>query len=268
MDNKLQDFINREDCYFIHYASNGFYSGSSPAPKISCIVIYNLKSDKGYRFNIADHLEGNSKEEAERLTFENLISSPHSLLTWMGLTVLISFCVCFPGLKSSVERITKIMMTCLLIIMFVLAVRSLTLDGSDAGLKFYLQPDFEKLKAHGIGEALYAALGQAFFTLSVGMGSMAIFGSYISKNKSLTGESLIIAGLENEAKLGILSSTFGSYQRAKLLLLKWDGSSIETYGEAPLGGYTVDLLQGSLGDYKDVLIVPFINGAGKTTVVL
>lgn len=71
MDNKLQDFINREDCYFIHYASNGFYNGSSPAPKISCIVIYNLKSDKGYRFNIADHLEGNSKEQAEKLTLEN-----------------------------------------------------------------------------------------------------------------------------------------------------------------------------------------------------
>lgn len=71
MDNKLKDFINREDCYFIHYASNGFYSGSSLAPKISCIVIYNLKSDKGYRFNIADHLEGNSKEQAERLTLEN-----------------------------------------------------------------------------------------------------------------------------------------------------------------------------------------------------
>ena len=71
MDNKLKDFINREDCYFIHYASNGFYSGSILAPKISCIVIYNLKSDKGYRFNIADHLEGNSKEEAERLTLEN-----------------------------------------------------------------------------------------------------------------------------------------------------------------------------------------------------
>lgn len=71
MDNKLQDFINREDCYFIHYASNGFYSGSSPAPRISCIVIYNLKSDKGYRFNILDHIGANSKEQAERLMLEN-----------------------------------------------------------------------------------------------------------------------------------------------------------------------------------------------------
>ena len=79
---------------------------------------------------------------------------------------------------------------------------------------------------------------------------------------------IIIAGLENKAKLGILSSTFGSYQNGKLILLKWDGSALQKYEEAPLGGYTVDLLQGSLGDYKDVLIVPFITGAGKTTVVL
>lgn len=79
---------------------------------------------------------------------------------------------------------------------------------------------------------------------------------------------LIVAGLENEAKLGILSSTFGSYQNGKLVLLKWDGSALNKFAEAPLGGYTVDLLQGSLGDYKDVLIVPFITGAGKTTVVL
>jgi len=71
MDNILKDFINREDCYFIHYASNGFYSIYGSAPKISCIVIYNLKNDKGYRFNIADHLEENSKEQAEKLTLEN-----------------------------------------------------------------------------------------------------------------------------------------------------------------------------------------------------
>lgn len=79
---------------------------------------------------------------------------------------------------------------------------------------------------------------------------------------------IIVAGLENEAKLGILSSTFGSYQRGKLVLLKWDGSSLEKFGEAQLGGYTVDLLQGSLDNYQDVLIVPFITGAGKTTVAL
>ncbi len=79
---------------------------------------------------------------------------------------------------------------------------------------------------------------------------------------------VIVAGLQNEAKLGILSSTFGSYQRGKLVLLKWDGSSLESFANTPIGGYTVDLLQGSLGSYQDVLIVPFITGAGKTTVVL
>lgn len=71
MDTKLKDFINRDDCYFIHYASDGFYNGSSPAPRISCIVIYNLKTDKGYRFLISDHSEDNSLEQAERLTLEN-----------------------------------------------------------------------------------------------------------------------------------------------------------------------------------------------------
>lgn len=71
MDTKLKDLINRDDCYFIHYASDGFYNGSSPAPRISCIVIYNLKTDKGYRFLISDHTEYNSLEQAEKLTLEN-----------------------------------------------------------------------------------------------------------------------------------------------------------------------------------------------------
>ena len=71
MDTKLKDFINRDDCYFIHYASDGFYNGSSPTPRISCIVIYNLKTDKGYRFLISDHTDDNPLEQAERLTLEN-----------------------------------------------------------------------------------------------------------------------------------------------------------------------------------------------------
>ena len=71
MDSKLQDFLNRDDCYFIHYASNGFYNGSSPTPNVSCIVIFNKKTLKGFRFSLKDHLQGNSKEEAERLSLEN-----------------------------------------------------------------------------------------------------------------------------------------------------------------------------------------------------
>ena len=71
MDNKLEQLLNKDDCYFIHYASNGFFNGSSPIPKISCINIYNSKTNKGYRFCIKDHLQGHSKEEAEKLTLEN-----------------------------------------------------------------------------------------------------------------------------------------------------------------------------------------------------
>lgn len=71
MNNKLQDFLNRGDCYFIHYASNGFYNGSSPAPNVSCIVIFNKKTQKGFRFSLKDHLQGHSTEEAERLSLEN-----------------------------------------------------------------------------------------------------------------------------------------------------------------------------------------------------
>ena len=71
MDSKLKDFLNRDDCFFIHYASNGFYNGSNPAPKISCIAVYNLKNDKGFRFCIKDNMKNNSMEEAERLTLQN-----------------------------------------------------------------------------------------------------------------------------------------------------------------------------------------------------
>ena len=76
----------------------------------------------------------------------------------------------------------------------------------------------------------------------------------------------IIAGIENEAKLGILSSTFGSYQRGKLVFLRWTGSALETQSKTDLGGYAVDLMQGSLGTYKDVLIVPFMTDADQTTI--
>lgn len=78
----------------------------------------------------------------------------------------------------------------------------------------------------------------------------------------------IVAGIVNEAKLGILSNTFGSYHRGKLVLLRWNGSSLEYYNEAQLGGYAADLMQGSLGSYKNVLIVPFMTGAGQTTIAL
>ena len=128
--------------------------------------------------------------------FNSFLASPTQMVFWMVIAVLIGTLVCWSGLRSGVERITKLMMSGLLIIMIALAVRSVTLPGADAGLEFYLKPDFGKLVSSGLGTTLYAALGQAFFTLSLGIGSMAIFGSYISKDRTLFGESLIVTGLD------------------------------------------------------------------------
>lgn len=128
--------------------------------------------------------------------FGSFLASPSQMMVWMTLAVIIGTIVCFSGLQSGVERVTKFMMCGLLVIMIALAVRSVTLPGSEKGLEFYLKPDFSKLVSSGLGTTLYAALGQAFFTLSLGIGSMAIFGSYIGKDRSLFGESLIITGLD------------------------------------------------------------------------
>ena len=97
---------------------------------------------------------------------------------------IITVLICSMGFQKGVERITKIMMAFLFIILIVLCVRSLSLDGAREGIKFYLIPDFGKMLEHGPGETIFAAMGQSFFTLSLGIGSMAIFGSYIDKNRS------------------------------------------------------------------------------------
>ncbi|MGB4184134.1 MAG: sodium-dependent transporter, partial [Caldicoprobacterales bacterium] len=108
----------------------------------------------------------------------------------------IGFGICSLGLQDGVEKITKIMMSCLLIIMITLAIRSITLPNAVEGLSFYLKPNIKSIAKHGLWTTVYAALGQAFFTLSIGMGSMAIFGSYISRERSLLGESINITILD------------------------------------------------------------------------
>ncbi len=129
--------------------------------------------------------------------FDSMLGSWQELTLWMVIAVIFGFGVCSLGLKNGVEKITKVMMVLLLLIMLFLAARSLTLGGDAIeGLKFYLVPDFGKIKAAGIVEVLYAALGQSFFTLSIGIGSMAIFGSYISKEQRLFGESVNICLLD------------------------------------------------------------------------
>ena len=100
------------------------------------------------------------------------------------------------GLQGGVEKITKLMMVSLLVLMVVLAINSVRMEGSRPGLEFYLKPDFNKIKETGIGEVVFAALGQSFFTLSIGIGALAIFGSYIGKERRLTGEAINVTILD------------------------------------------------------------------------
>lgn len=109
--------------------------------------------------------------------------------------------MCSMGLQSGVERINKIMMVVLLGLMVVLAINSCLLPGASEGLKFYLLPDFRKLIDAGISEVVFAAMGQAFFTLSLGIGALAIFGSYIGKERKLTGEAINITILDTSVAL-------------------------------------------------------------------
>lgn len=125
-----------------------------------------------------------------------MLGDPLLMMIWMVIVVVIGFSVCSMGLQNGVEKITKAMMSCLLLIMVVLVVRSVTLPGAGEGLRFYLMPDFGKMADQGITTVVSAAMGQAFFTLSLGIGAMAIFGSYIGKDRSLTGESISITLLD------------------------------------------------------------------------
>ncbi len=130
------------------------------------------------------------------LMFQDMLSSPQLLAGTMIFVVIAGVLICSMGLQKGVERITKFMMSLLLLIIIILAVHSCTLKGGLDGLKFYLLPDLARTKEVGIWETITAAMNQAFFTLSLGIGAMGIFGSYIDKKRSLLGESVNIAVLD------------------------------------------------------------------------
>ena len=134
--------------------------------------------------------------QASGAKFNEMLSSPGTLTLWMVLAVVISFGICALGVQKGVERITKVMMIALLGLIIVLSVHSVRLPGAMEGVKFYLVPDFQKMKEIGIGDIVFGAMSQAFFTLSLGIGAMAIFGSYLDKNRSLTGEAMSIGILD------------------------------------------------------------------------
>lgn len=128
--------------------------------------------------------------------FTTLQADPVASVFWMVLIVVIGCGICVVGLQRGVEKVTKVMMGLLLGVMILLVIKSLSLDGAMKGVEFYLVPDFNSLMENGIFNAIYGAMGQAFFTLSIGMGGMAIFGSYIDKKHSLTGEGLRVLALD------------------------------------------------------------------------
>ena len=128
--------------------------------------------------------------------FSNMLSQPQTMILWTVIAIVISFAVCIMGLKNGVEKVTKVMMIFLIILMFALAVNSLFLKNASAGIKFYLVPDFTVVKKNGLGTTIFAAMSQAFFTLSLGIGAMEIFGSYLDKKKRITGEAINIICLD------------------------------------------------------------------------
>ena len=139
-----------------------------------------------------------SRASSEQITefFGGLQKSTGTMTGWMIAAVLLAFGICSLGLQNGIEKITKVMMTCLLVLILVLAVHSLTLDGAMEGVKFYLVPNLDNIKAAGLGNVIFGALSQAFFTLSIGIGAMEIFGSYMDKERTLAGESISILVLD------------------------------------------------------------------------
>ena len=128
--------------------------------------------------------------------FGSMLGNPCEMTLWMVLVVLAGFLVVSFGLQKGLERISKVMMLCLLVLMVVLAVHSMTLEGGMEGLKFYLLPDFGRAMEAGLGSVITAAMNQAFFTLSLGIAAMEIFGSYMTRDHTLTGESVRICCLD------------------------------------------------------------------------
>ncbi len=128
--------------------------------------------------------------------FNSVLANPTLMIGFMVICVVLCFSICAMGLQNGVEKITKLMMVCLLFLMIALAVNSVRMEGGGPGLEFYLKPDFSKIREAGLGEVVFAALGQSFFTLSIGIGALAIFGSYIGRERRLAGEAINVLVLD------------------------------------------------------------------------
>ena len=133
--------------------------------------------------------------------FGEMLASPGIMALYMGIVVVIGFSVISLGVQKGLERVTKWMMMSLILLMWVLAFHSMTLPGGSTGLTFYLIPDFQRMSGIGVGSVIVGAMNQAFFTLSLGIGAMAIFGSYIGKDHALMGEAVRVSLLDTMVAL-------------------------------------------------------------------
>ena len=148
-----------------------------------------------FKFATGTFESGMSSEDVSNV-FSNLMSNPTEMIIWMAIMAIAGFFVCSKGIQNGIEKVSKVMMILLLTLIIILAVNSLALTGAAEGIKFYLVPDMEKVKSIGIGHIITSAMSQAFFTLSLGIASMEIFGSYMTREKTLPSESIKICILD------------------------------------------------------------------------
>ena len=148
-----------------------------------------------YKFAIGEFETGMDSKSVTNV-FNNLTSSPIEMLIWIFIITALGFFVCSKGVQKGLEKVSKFMMVALLVLIVVLAIHSVTLSGAKEGLSFYLIPDFERVSKIGLGNVITSAMSQAFFTLSLGIAAMEIFGSYMKKDHTLTGEAVRICCLD------------------------------------------------------------------------
>ena len=133
--------------------------------------------------------------------FGEMLASPGKMTVYMAIVVVLGFSIISIGIQKGLERVTKVMMMALIVLMFLLSLHSMTLSGGGAGLRFYLVPDFDRMLEIGVGNVIVGAMDQSFFTLSLGIGAMAIFGSYIGKERALMGEAVRVSLLDTMVAL-------------------------------------------------------------------
>lgn len=148
-----------------------------------------------YKFATGEFETGMDSKSVTNV-FNNLTSSPIEMLIWIFIITALGFFVCSKGVQKGLEKVSKFMMVALLVLIVVLAIHSVTLSGAEEGLSFYLIPDFERVSKIGLGNVITSAMSQAFFTLSLGIAAMEIFGSYMKKDHTLTGEAVRICCLD------------------------------------------------------------------------